>query len=134
VRAFGRAVTALALVLLLVPLAARRSDAAHRRAAAAPFDGVWSVSIITEAGPCDASYRYPARIFRGQVMQADNDFSYQLAGAVKRNGEIVVVVSRDGQSATGYGRLHASTGSGQWSAAGGQCSGVWTAMRRKLTT
>jgi hypothetical protein len=133
VKALGRATAAFALAFLLVLAAARRSDAAHAQHAATTtgFDGVWSVTVITEIGPCDASYRYPARIVRGRVMQADNDFSYQLAGAVRRNGAIVVIVSRGGQSATGTGRLHAATGSGQWSA-GSLCSGVWTAVRRRL--
>jgi len=110
---------------------ATASDAAHKHVVrGSSFDGLWSVSIFTRAGPCDASYRYPARISRGQVLQADNDFSYRLVGSVNGNGAIVVTVSKGGQSATGYGRLHASTGGGLWRTSGGQCSGVWSAARR----
>jgi hypothetical protein len=105
----------------------------HKRVAARSrsFDGLWSVAIYTQQGPCDPSYRYPARIIGGRVLQADNDFSYQLVGVVNRTGLISVMVSRDGQSATGYGRLGASSGGGSWSSAGGQCSGVWSALRRR---
>ena len=51
------------------------------------------------------AYRYPARIVGGQIRQADNDFSYQISGAVVSSGAIAVTVSKGGQSATGYGRL-----------------------------
>jgi hypothetical protein len=88
------------------------------------------VSILTQAGPCDPSYRYPARIVGGQVRQAENDFSYQISGVVVSSGGIIVTVSKGGQSATGSGRLHGSKGGGRWSAAGGQCYGTWTAVRR----
>lgn len=94
------------------------------------YDGLWSVSIHTAYGPCDPTYRYPARIIGGRVQQADNDFSYQISGAVVASGAIGVTVYRMGQSATGYGRLHGSTGSGRWSAGGNTCYGTWSAMRR----
>ena len=146
-RQFARFVTAIAVGVTLVaagtaPSSAQKDTAAgaattqttHKHAAIRKyaFDGLWSVSIFTQAGPCDASYRYPARIVRGQVLQADDDLSYQLVGAVGGTGMIVVTVSKGGQNATGRGWLRAATGSGQWSTEGGQCSGVWNAVRRKL--
>ena len=94
------------------------------------YDGLWSVSIHTAYGPCDATYRYPARIVGGRVTQADTDFSYQISGAVVASGAIAVTVYRMGQSATGYGRLRGSSGAGRWSAAGNTCYGTWSAMRR----
>ena len=73
-RKLGSGITALAVAGLLTALAATSSGAAPRGATRA-FDGVWSVSIYTQSGPCDSSYRYPARISGGQIRQADNDFS-----------------------------------------------------------
>ncbi len=95
-----------------------------------PYDGLWSVSIFTQFGPCDPSYRYPARIVGGRVVQADNDFSYQIYGVVTGAGGISVTVAKAGQSATGYGKLMGSRGAGYWRAQGGQCSGNWSAIRR----
>ncbi len=122
----------IAVAGLLAATAMTPSDAAgtHPRARAGAFDGVWSVSIYTQYGPCDPSYRYPARIVSGRVLQGNNDFSYQLYGVVTGAGGISVTVSKGGQSATGYGRLNKSRGGGWWRAAGGQCSGNWIAMRR----
>ena len=127
---FKMMLAAIAAVGLLVTNAMVSSDAAPVRVRPSPYDGLWSVSIFTQYGPCDASYRYPARIIAGQVFQAEDDFSYQLTGVVTRNGGIAVTVSRGGQSATGYGRLIRNTGSGWWRTDGGQCSGVWNAIKR----
>ena len=105
-RKHGAILAAIAVAGLLMAGAVTPSAAAHKRAAASSaFDGLWSVSIFTRAGPCDPSYRYPARIVHGRVMQAENDFSYQISGAVVASGGIAVTVSKGGQSATGYGRL-----------------------------
>jgi hypothetical protein len=118
-----------AVAVALVVAAASPSEAAKRGRSNA-YDGLWSVSILTQAGPCDPSYRYPARIIGGRVLQVDKDFSYQISGNVIASGGIAVTVSKGGQSATGYGQLRGSSGGGRWSAGGNACYGTWTAMRR----
>jgi hypothetical protein len=118
-----------AVAVALVVAAASPSEAAKRGRSNA-YDGLWSVSILTQAGPCDPSYRYPARIIGGRVLQVDKDFSYQISGNVIASGGIAVTVSKGGQSATGFGRLHGSSGGGRWSAGGDTCYGTWSAMKR----
>jgi hypothetical protein len=132
-RRFGGIFTAIAVGSLLAAIAVTPSDAARKTAhgRSNAYDGLWSVSILTQAGPCDPSYRYPALIAGGHVLQAENDFSYQISGVVTSSGAIAVTVSKGGQSATGYGRLHGSRGGGWWRTGGGQCSGNWTALRRR---
>ena len=117
------------IALLAAPAQAAQKQRTHYEASRA-YDGLWSVSIHTAYGPCDATYRYPARIVGGRVLQADSNFSYQISGAVVASGAIGVTVYRGGQSATGYGRLRGSSGSGRWSASGNMCYGTWSAMRR----
>ncbi len=132
-RKLGRAVTAVAVAAVLVAMAAAPSEAAKRKHVymrSRAYDGIWSVLVRTQYGPCDPAYRYPARIVAGQVQQTGGDFSYQISGVVVASGAIAVMVSRGGQSATGYGRLHGGSGYGRWSAAGNQCYGTWSAMRR----
>ena len=118
----------------LIAFLAAPADAAPKQrthyGASRAYDGLWSVSIHTAYGPCDPTYRYPARIIGGRVQQAENDFSYQISGAVVASGAIGVTVYRAGQSATGYGRLRGSSGSGRWSAGGNMCYGTWSAIRR----
>jgi hypothetical protein len=127
----GGFVSAIAIATTLVAIATAPSAAAAKKQPRShAYDGLWSVAIRTQAGPCDASYRYPARIVGGQIRQAENDFSYQISGVVVSSGAIAVMVSKGGQSATGYGRLHGTTGYGRWSAGGNTCYGTWSAMRR----
>jgi hypothetical protein len=135
-RKLGGILTVVMMACMVVPATVTPSDAAQRHHYArhqhrvGAYDGLWSVSIVTQYGPCDRSYRYPARIIGNRVTQADNDFSYRIYGSVSPRGAISVTVSKGGQSATGFGRLYRSRGGGRWSAAGGQCSGTWSAIRR----
>ena len=93
------------------------------------FDGNWSVLIVTEKGTCDRAYRYPVRIENGSVGYA-GEASFNVSGKVAQNGAVTVTVSRGSTSATGTGRMSATDGAGIWTAAGGDCSGTWTAERR----
>lgn len=92
-----------------------------------PFDGTWSVLILTQQGSCDRAYRYPVRITNGVVGYAGQaDFS--VSGKVSNNGSVSVRVARGSQYANGTGKLTQSGGGGNWR--GGECSGTWTAERR----
>ena len=92
------------------------------------YDGLWSVSIITEKGDCDRGYRYPIRIQNGALANAGNVTAITINGKVQPTGAITVVVSAGSKSASGSGRLSGDLGEGHWS--GGECSGSWTAERR----
>lgn len=91
------------------------------------YDGLWSVSIVTEKGDCDRGYRYPIRITDGRL-QNSGSIGFTITGSVAPNGLIDVTVSHGNSTANGAGRLAGDTGSGLWS--GGSCSGMWTAERR----
>jgi hypothetical protein len=92
------------------------------------YDGLWSVSIITEKGDCDRGYRYPIRIENGALANAGSVTAVTINGKVQPTGAITVTVSSGSKSATGSGRLSGDLGEGHWS--GGECSGSWTAERR----
>jgi hypothetical protein len=91
------------------------------------YDGLWSVSIVTEKGDCDRGYRYPVRITNGQLANAGS-VKVDIVGKVQPTGAITVMVSAAGKSANGTGRLSGDLGEGRWT--GGECSGTWTAERR----
>jgi hypothetical protein len=91
------------------------------------YDGLWSVSIVTEKGDCDRGYRYPIRIENGRLANAGST-GFDISGQVAQTGAITVTVSAAGKSAIGSGRLAGDGGGGSWS--GGACSGSWTAERR----
>jgi hypothetical protein len=128
---FLRLIFAVSFAAFMVASASLSSNAAPAaRQQTANFDGLWSVAIVTLQGPCDRTYRYPARIVGSRVLQASADPSYRLYGAVSRSGAIRVIVARGGQWADGRGRLTEGRGGGTWTTSGGQCSGQWTATRR----
>jgi len=95
------------------------------------FNGMWSVLIVTEQGPCDRAYRYPVRLADGRVLYA-GQADFNVSGHVARNGIVRVTVSRGRQQASGSGRLVGRGGGGTWRGVGsaGACSGTWTAEKR----
>jgi len=113
---------AFALVAASATLAASTSNAAAPR-----YDGLWSVSIVTEKGDCDRGYRYPIRISHGVLVNGGSD-PFTISGRVAASGAITVTVSHGDKSASGSGRLAGNEGEGRWS--GGSCSGTWSAERR----
>jgi len=126
-----RIVFALMAAVVLAASATMPSDARSREVRPSDaFDGIWSVSIITQYGDCSRGFRYPLRIVDGYVTKADVDPTYNVAGAVARSGAIGVTVSGGGQAATGVGRLSRNVGRGNWHTSNGECGGNWTAERR----
>jgi hypothetical protein len=111
----------------LLTATASFAASATSNAAVPRYDGVWSVSIVTEKGDCDRGYRYPIRISKGVLANGGADF-FTVSGKVSPSGAIVVTVSAGNKSATGLGRLAGNAGAGHWQ--GGACSGTWSAERR----
>ena len=100
-------------------------------AARGPFDGNWSVLIITQSGPCDRAYRYGLRIQDGSVIY-EGSAPVNVAGRVTKNGMVNVRLWAGQQGASGAGRLRGGSGGGDWSGTGsmGSCAGIWSAERR----
>jgi len=95
-----------------------------------PFDGAWSVLVVTDQGTCDRAYRYALQIADGRVYY-DNP-SISVSGRVDGAGRVRVALNAGGQSASGYGRLAGKYGQGSWRgrSSGSECSGHWQAERR----
>ncbi len=124
-----RSIFVVTIAALLAAVAGMPSTVA-RAAGPTTYEGLWSVIVYTLRGDCDRAYRYPVRIIDGRVVNAYRGDNFQVAGIVLRNGDIRVVVARGGQTASGRGRLFRDSGRGRWSTSTGECSGVWTAVRR----
>jgi len=95
---------------------------------AAPFDGSWSVLILTRSGPCGQSYRYGVTISNGIISGAGGASVF---GRVTQNGSVSVSVSGSQGNARGSGKLSRNSGGGSWRGSGpsGSCSGSWSARR-----
>ena len=97
-------------------------------AQAAPFDGSWSVLIVTRSGQCDPSFRTAVTISNGIVYAAG---AANISGRVSPRGAVSVTVSGPQGTASGSGQLSRSHGGGGWRGRGpqGACSGSWSASR-----
>src|SRR6202142_2749776 len=89
-----------------------------------PYDGLWSVTIVTKTGGCEPSARSTLTVADGKISAAGADFS----GSIAREG--IVRVSINGAYANGH--LNGNAGSGKWNgaSAGIPCSGHWEASRQ----
>jgi hypothetical protein len=114
-----------ASVLASVCVAAFATQAPART----PYDGSWSVLIVTTRGDCDRAYRYGVSIVDGYIRYDGGGAN--MAGRVSGNGSIRVTVWSGNARANGSGRLSRNAGSGGWSGVSGpnRCSGYWQASR-----
>jgi type 1 fimbria pilin len=89
-----------------------------------PYDGLWSVTIVTRTGSCEPSARSTLTVADGKISAAGADVS----GSIGREG--IVRVSINGAYANGH--LNGNAGSGKWNgaSAGIPCSGHWEASRQ----
>jgi hypothetical protein len=105
------------LVLAALPIAGP--------AAAASFDGQWSVQIASSNSACGSGATVSIGISNGQV--ASTNAAVSASGRVADAGNINVSLTSGIKHATGFGHLSGTSGSGTWR--GPMCSGTWTAQR-----
>jgi type 1 fimbria pilin len=93
-------------------------------AAQSPYDGLWSVTVVTRTGSCEPSTQSTLTVADGRVSAAGANVS----GIIGREG--LVRVSINGAYANG--QLSGNSGSGKWNgaSAGIPCSGRWEASRQ----
>lgn len=116
--------------LKLFVLAVIASAASAPVLARTPYDGDWSVLVVTRSGACEPTSRYGVEIVNGSVI-GQGGSGVAVRGQVSRAGAVSVSVRAQGQWASGYGRLGGSRGGGRWRGQGtsGSCAGTWVAQR-----
>ena len=89
-----------------------------------PYDGLWSVTVVTKNGSCERSTRSTLTVADGRVSAAGADVS----GSIGREGLVRVSI----HGAYANGQLSGNAGSGKWNgaSAGVPCSGRWEASRQ----
>ena len=112
-------------------LMSRISEAARKKVRVPDrFDGSWTITAVTEEGPCPASTRY-------QVQIKDSDASIpgdeiDVDGGVSQGGTVQATIVKGANRVPIAGTLDAAgSGSGTWRTTGGivGCSGRWSARR-----
>ncbi|MEA2863781.1 MAG: hypothetical protein QOC84_1737 [Bradyrhizobium sp.] len=89
-----------------------------------PYDGLWSVTVVTKSGSCDAQTYSTLTITDGKVSAPGANVS----GSIGREGLVRVSIG----GAFANGQLSGNAGSGKWNgaSAGIPCSGRWEASRQ----
>lgn len=110
--------------LLFASLLACPALAAAPASAQTPYDGLWSVTVLTKSGSCEPSTSSILTVTDGKITAQGAPIS----GSVGREG--LVRVSINGAYANG--QLNGNSGSGKWNgaSAGVPCSGRWEASRQ----
>jgi type 1 fimbria pilin len=105
-------------------LAAAAALTAAPATAQTPYDGLWSVTVVTKNGTCEPSTRSMLTVADGKVSAAGADVS----GSIGREGLVRVSI----HGAYANGQLSGNAGSGKWNgaSAGVPCSGRWEASRQ----
>ena len=111
-------------VLLAASLFVTAGLAVAHATANHPYDGFWSVNVMTKNGSCEPSTRSTLTVTEGRVSAA----GAAISGTIGREG--LVRVSINGAYANG--QLSGNSGSGKWNgaSAGVACSGRWEASRQ----
>jgi len=89
-----------------------------------PYDGLWSVTVVTKSGSCEPETRSTLTITDGKISAPGSDVS----GSIGREGLVKVSIG----GAYANGQLSHNAGSGKWNRASGgiPCSGRWEASRQ----
>jgi hypothetical protein len=89
-----------------------------------PYDGLWSVTIVTKTGTCEPTASSTMTVTDGKVSAAGED----VTGSIGREGLVRVSI----HGAYANGQLSGNAGSGKWNgaSAGIPCSGRWEASKR----
>ena len=92
------------------------------------YDGPWNLTFFTQRGSCAATYTFSVNVNDGNVTHPN---LVRFRGHVAKSGAVRASVTVQDKYASGAGKLTADSGGGIWSghAAGGRCSGYWTAQR-----
>ncbi len=102
---------------------------AQGRQSAHPFDGNWSVQVITEQGECDRAYRWNIGVRNGRVAEMQDNVA-RASGEIARNGRVAVTFTRGADVLSATGTLRGDFGRGNWTAPSRKCAGRWDAERR----
>src|SRR3954471_21579359 len=76
----------------------------------APFDGTWSVRLVSTAGMCGSGASHTLTVQGGRVWSASSGAS--VTGQVAPNGAVRLAMQRGPASGTATGRLSLASGSG----------------------
>ncbi|MCE4225257.1 heme utilization protein [Methylobacterium sp. C25] len=112
-------------------VAQHAADAAARKVRVPDqFDGSWTITAVTNDGPCPASTTYQVQV-KGRNASVPGE-NVDIAGGVSASGMVQATITKGSNKLPISGNLkRQGSGSGTWRTSGGfvACSGSWNAKR-----
>ncbi|MBX9740227.1 MAG: hypothetical protein K2X62_09155 [Beijerinckiaceae bacterium] len=96
-------------------------------AQAAPNDGRWAVTVVTEKGNCEV-YRWEFAVANGRVTPI-GDAAARASGMIDPRGRVNVNFTRGSDTLSATGNVSGANGSGRWTSPSRQCNGRWSAEK-----
>jgi hypothetical protein len=95
------------------------------------YNGIWTVHLTSEAGPCGggSSYKVALRDGAAHYVPGASGATATISGRVSPSGSVALTIQRSIASGTAAGQLRANGGTGSWQVNSLGCSGRWTAQR-----
>jgi hypothetical protein len=102
-------------------------------ALAAPFDGSWSMLVVTTSGHC-GRIKVGLAVHGGRISSTSGSFALhpiRVDGLISGSGQTRMNAVAGPRVAKGVGRFTRAKAGGKWTGTGpsGVCSGVWSAVR-----
>ncbi|GJD82330.1 heme utilization protein [Methylobacterium haplocladii] len=122
--------TAIATTAMIFGAQATADAATKKIRVPAQFDGSWTITAVTNDGPCSASTSYQVQI-KGSDASIPGD-EIDIAGGVSTNGAVRATITKGSNTVPIIGRLkRQGVGTGTWRTSGGlvACGGSWNARR-----
>jgi hypothetical protein len=94
------------------------------------YDGVYSVKITTEDGPCGKVYQGSVTIANSRIAKI-SDPQATASGLIEDDGTVSLSFRENGQIAHVGGRISGRYGRGAWSSPTAECGGVWRSERER---
>ena len=122
---------ATAIVAAACLASAAQAQQGQRQAPRAnPYDGRWSVQVVTEQGICDRAYRWPVIVENGRARYGGPE-AFDVTGTISPKGAVRVAVARGQSGAEASGSASGKWATGTWRTFGSRvCSGTWNAEKR----
>lgn len=117
------------LRLVTVALAVGVVSAVAAPSAPTEFDGNWFVRVVSESGPCNATYALPIEVSNGLVSNFGGVFGALATGSVGPGGALKVSISHEQNIVEVTGALKGRSGAGVWKSQPVACAGQWMAEK-----
>ena len=117
----------------VAPAAAFATISFAALAKAAPYDGSWTMVLVTTSGHC-GTIKMGMAVKGGHISATSGKFvmhKISLAGRIAGSGATKINGVAGPRQAIGTGHFTKAKGSGKWNGTGpsGVCSGYWVAVR-----